>query len=307
MNKKKIEKEIKSKLNISNNFEKIKNKINFEQYTQKKEIVKKSFGNRWWKLAIPCCFILGIASLYFVELFPIGNMNETSTGDNKFSNNNQSQIVSNVETTPTSNAVSTDTTSIPTMSTDSNSSSNISIDETNKPTDSSLENPGLSDETGNYTELNGYFENSDLEFIGYQSYAVFDIDRVYSVNETLNIIIYLGTSLENVDSFTTSIIMHDSSIDGTEKKEPIVLKEIDNFSYANYPLNYEQDSDKNITYAYLKTSLLVTIDLSKLCYDEGMVYIGLNYLEDNTNYKNNGVLGSTFYYKKLNDRISFYK
>ncbi len=277
MNKRKIEKEIKNNLNISNNFEKIKNKIDFDKYTEKVKDAQINFENKWWKLAIISCFTLIIISFYLGELSPQLNMTKPSTGENN-SFNNSSQFISKVES-GTSEYVSTIITS---------------ASAPNDDTDFKQSGAGM---INNYTEENGYFEYNN---IGYQSYALIDVNKEYNINETIEVIIYLGTSKTDVESFATSIIMSDYS----SECEKIVLEDISEFSYLNYPLDEQEDN--GIKYTYIKKNVLVKIDLSLLSCNEGIVYIGLN-KDDNLNYQEHGVLGSEYHYQKTEEKIKFSK
>ena len=301
MNKRKIEKVINKKLNVKSEFSSIKNKINFEQYTEKIETKKEEknpfFKINWWQFITPACALIVLLMLAIKDIFPSGNLNKPNnnpsnsiviSNSNSSTNTNQPQI-SNDSTDENSNVSkpieeSTGGVSI-SPSLPQSGENNNSLDTEMNPGDGES-NTGLG--TGPSPEYNaqdGYFKYVDLsidesvESEYSMSYAYIDTSKSYLDSQKIKINVFLGT--QNDTTSTTSILLINKATN-----QSFELFTIDNFNSINYPIEFITDEEEN--YVYFSHFIEIELDLSLLNVSEGNLYIGitpnLNQLEKDNLY-----------------------
>ena len=304
MNKRKIEKDINNQMNVNCDFSNIKNKINFEQYTQKEELKKKEknpyFKINWWQFITPACALLVLLILAIKDIFPSGNLNNSSgnTANSIVINNSSTQ--SNVQSggnvvvsSPTQSIVST------------NSNDFLENSENSKPMGGTQQSTGetsisssasygdnlsssnqinsgdgtFNPESGNsgtsteYNAQNGYFSVLDLssdeavEANIAMSYVYLDTSKSYLDTQKIKVKVFLGTANENTTNISIVLI----------NKTTNQSFEIDKFEYFNsdnYPFEYI-NIDGN-EYIYFSRFIELELDLSLLDVSEGTIYLGIN-------------------------------
>lgn len=304
MNKRKIEKDINNQTNVNYDFSNIKNKINFEQYTKKEELKKKEknpyFKINWWQFITPACALLVLLILAIKDIFPSGNLNNSSgnTADSIVINNSSTQ--SNVQSggnvvvsSPTQSIVSTNSndflensenskpmggTQQSTGGTSISSSASYgdnlsSSNQINSGDGSFYPESGNGGTSTEYNAQNGYFSALDLssdeavEANIAMSYVYLDTSKSYLDTQKITVKVFLGTANENTTNISIVLI----------NKTTNQSFEIDKFEYFNsdnYPFEYI-NIDGN-EYIYFSRFIELELDLSLLDVSEGTIYLGIN-------------------------------
>ena len=207
MNRKKFEKQIQEKINITPDFSKIKSEINFEKYTKVEEKKEKiSFKFNYWRLATPLAMVVVLIVL-FLQKGPDSSMQKPS-GPNL-----ESSVIVSSNTSSSSSIISSNDSMASAPETSkpevSSSSGILEDDESNMP-EEKPQDPQGPDAPGNieqvYNEMDGYFyfdssynedeETGVINEVCFVRYA-FDLDNEYDLNSYVRVRAYIGVHLIN--------------------------------------------------------------------------------------------------------------
>lgn len=222
MNRKKIEKQIQEKINITPDFSKIKSEINCEKYTKVEEKKEKiSFKFNYWRLATPLAMVVVLIVL-FLQKEPDSSMQKPSGPNLESSMIVSSNTSSSSSITSSNDAMaSAPETSKPGVS---SSSGILEDDESNMP-EEKPQDPQGPDAPGNtgqvYNEMDGYFyfdssNNEDAETgvineVCFVRYA-FDLDNEYDLNSYVRVRAYIGVHLINNEDITLLFEMNGETV-----------------------------------------------------------------------------------------------
>lgn len=222
MNRKKIEKQIQEKINITPDFSKIKSEINCEKYTKVEEKKEKiSFKFNYWRLATPLAMVVVLIVL-FLQKGPDSSMQKPS-GPNL-----ESSMIVSSNTSSSSSIISSNDAMASAPETSkpgvSSSSGILEDDESNMP-EEKPQDPQGPDAPGNtgqvYNEMDGYFyfdssNNEDAETgvineVCFVRYA-FDLDNEYDLNSYVRVRAYIGVHLINNEDITLLFEMNGETV-----------------------------------------------------------------------------------------------